>query len=65
MNRPELAIENDSVESLQAAYNRLFATSTRVTENESYSLAQPYLQRSVPSFASDSTQPLTNAPERG
>jgi hypothetical protein len=45
-------------ESLQAAYNRLFSPGARLPENDSYSLAQPYAWRSVPSFASDSTQPL-------
>ena len=63
-NQP-LSIETETAESLQAAYNRLFTPGTKVPEDDSYSLAQPYLQRSVPNFASDNTQSLTAYPERG
>jgi hypothetical protein len=65
MNRPELSLDTETAESLQAAYNRLFTPGTKLPEDDSYSLAQPYLQRSVPSFASDNTELLTPYPERG
>jgi hypothetical protein len=57
-DKVEIDIENpDTPESLQAAYNRLFTSAVRTPEGDSYSLAQPYLWRSVPSFASDGTEP--------
>ena len=48
-------LDVETPESLQAAYNRLFTPGTQAPENDYYSLAQPYVSRSVPSFASDST----------
>jgi hypothetical protein len=48
----------ETAESLKLAYERLFpATSDapKASERDSYSLAQPYAGRSVPSFASDNT----------
>lgn len=53
----------ETADSLQAAYNRLFTPGTKLPENDTYSLAQPYLSRSVPSFASDSTS--STSPEKG
>jgi hypothetical protein len=49
----------ETAESLQAAYDRLFSSGPRTTEGDSYSLAQPYMWRSVPSFASDNTESKT------
>jgi hypothetical protein len=46
----------NTAESLQAEYERLFPTGSKATEEDSYSLAQPYMWRSVPSFASDNTE---------
>ena len=46
----------ETVESLQAAHERLFPAASKHHENDSYSLAQPYLWRSVPTFASDKTE---------
>ena len=60
-----LSIETETAESLQAAYNRLFTPGTKLPEDDSYSLAQPYAWRFVPTFASDSTEPLTQYPVRG
>lgn len=56
MNDPIDTLE--TAESLKTAYERLIpATSraSRASEDDSYSLAQPYAGRSVPGFASDNT----------
>jgi hypothetical protein len=50
----------ETAESLNIAYERLFpATSNTSKASDSYSLAQPYAGRSVPSFASDNTNSKT------
>jgi hypothetical protein len=50
----------DTAESLRVAYERIIpanSDTSRASEKDSYSLAQPYAGRSVPSFVSDNTDP--------
>lgn len=52
----------DTAEALKLAYERLFpetSSASRASEKDSYSLAQPYAGRAVPSFASDNTNSKT------
>jgi hypothetical protein len=47
--------EVETVESLQAAYGRLFTPRAAAEESDASSLAQPYPSRYVPSTTTDST----------
>lgn len=47
---------DETVESLQVAYSKLFTPLTKAPQDDVSSLAQPYPLRYVPSVATDSTE---------